>query len=116
MSIRKYSELFNPILRALHFLGGEAQNDELISIIGVRLKLTDAQLKEIHKEGSNQTKFSYCMAWAKFHLQIYGLIDNPIRGLWCLTEKGLETKKVIPSDVIKITLSGFSSSKAINIL
>lgn len=91
MALPKFTELLNPILEALHFLKGNADHEKLISVIGFRLGLTIHEMEEIHS--GTQTKFSYRLTWAKYHLLTCGLIENPIRGDWYLTEKGLKTKK-----------------------
>jgi restriction system protein len=39
----------------------------------------------------------YRLAWA--YLKIYGLLDNSRRGVWALTFKGREVKRVDPKEV-----------------
>ena len=41
----------------------------------------------------------YRLAWACTYLKQYGLIDNPKRGAWTLTEQGRATEQVDPKTV-----------------
>src|SRR5450759_1614900 len=98
MSIPKYDALFNPLLQAIHKLGGSAsvseQEDEVANI----LKLTDAEISEIHR--GNRTKLSYRLAWARNYLKRYGLIDNSSRGVWTLTAEG-QRRQSLDKDEVK---------------
>lgn len=103
MSIPKYDALFNPLLQAIHKLGGSAsvseQEDEVANI----LKLTDAEISEIHR--GNRTKLSYRLAWARNYLKRYGLIDNSSRGVWTLTAEGQRQQSLDKSEVKKFVQS-----------
>jgi len=70
----KFSDLFNPVLKALHNLGGSAS-------VGTT------------------TKLNYRLRWARNYLKNYGLLENSERGIWALTPKGLKTNKVDPKAV-----------------
>ena len=98
MSIPKYDAFFNPLLQALHKLGGSAsvseQEDEVANI----LKLTDAEISETHR--GNRTKLSYRLAWARNYLKRYGLIDNSARGVWTLTAEG-QRRQSLEKDEVK---------------
>jgi restriction system protein len=103
MSIPKYDALFNPLLQAIHKLGGSAsvseQEDEVANI----LKLTDAEISEIHR--GNRTKLSYRLAWARNYLKRYGLIDNSSRGVWTLTAEGQRRQSLDKDEVKKFVQS-----------
>ncbi|MDD4912051.1 MAG: restriction endonuclease [Sideroxydans sp.] len=111
MALPKYDGLFNPLLQALHNLGGSAsiseQEDEVANI----LKLTDEEVSEIHR--GNRTKFSYRLAWARNYLKRYGVIDNSSRGVWALTAKGKQINNLDKSEVKKVVQSFISTSKEI---
>lgn len=111
MALPKYDGLFNPLLQALHNLGGSAsiseQEDEVANI----LKLTDDEVSEIHR--GNRTKFSYRLAWARNYLKRYGVIDNSSRGVWALTAKGKQINNLDKSEVKKVVQSFISTSKEI---
>lgn len=98
MPIPKYDDLFNPLLQAIRNLGGSAsiaeQEDEVASI----LKLTEAEISEIHR--GNRTKLSYRLAWARNYLKRYGALDNSSRGVWTLTSEG-QKSQTLSKDLVK---------------
>lgn len=99
MPIPTYDSLLNPLLQAMHNLGGSAsvaeQEDEVAGI----LKLKDAEIAEIHR--GNRTKLSYRLAWARNYLKRYGILDNSARGVWALTTEGQKLQQLDKSDVKK---------------
>lgn len=97
MSIPKYYEMYNALLKALHELGGSAAVSEMEDKVAENLQLTEEQINEIHR--GNRTKFSYRLAWAINYLKRYGLLENSSRGVWALTKKGLETFEVDEQEV-----------------
>ena len=99
MAAPKFYELFNPLLQALRELGGSASIPELEEAVSRILNLSEAGINEIHK--GNRTKFSYNLAWARTYLKRYNLLENSERGVWALSEKGLQAGKVVPEEVIK---------------
>lgn len=63
MAVPTYDRLFQPLLEALHLLGGSASISEQEDKVAELLKLSDADIAEIHR--GNRTKFSYRLAWAR---------------------------------------------------
>jgi restriction system protein len=94
----KYDDLFNPALKGLHNLGGSGSVDEIEDQVATILKLSDAQVNEIHR--GNTSKLSYRLAWARNYLKRYGILENSSRGIWALTEEGVKTKSV-DQEVVK---------------
>lgn len=92
MAVPKYDELFNPLIKALHNLGGSGSVSEIDSETASVLKLSDKDLNEIHR--GNRTKFTYRLAWSRNYLKRYGLLENSSRGVWALTQTGLKTNEV----------------------
>lgn len=92
MSVPKYDDLFNPLLKSLNQLGGSASVREMEEKVADILKLTDKEINEIHS--GNRTLLSYRLAWARNYLKRYGLLENSSRGVWSLTPKGLGVKSV----------------------
>ncbi|MGB8338221.1 MAG: restriction endonuclease [Burkholderiales bacterium] len=99
MAIPTFDNLFNPLLQAIHELGGSAtvteQEDKVASI----MKFSDKEIAEIHR--GSHTKLYYTLTWARNYLKHYGLIENSSRGVWALTAKGQNTLTVNPKDVKK---------------
>lgn len=88
----KFDDLFNPTLKALHKLGGSGSIEEIEEETAKILKLSDAQVNEIHR--GNTSKLAYRLAWARNYLKRYNLLENSSRGVWALTETGLKTTSV----------------------
>ncbi len=103
MPIPTYDDLFNPVLKALHDLGGSGSNSEIDEKVAEILKLTEEEINEIHR--GNRTVLSYRLAWSRNYLKRYGLLENSSRGVWALTAKGKETSKVDKKEVNKIVKS-----------
>lgn len=102
----KYDALFNPVLQALHQLGGSGTNNEVEEKIIEILQLSDKQVEDIHR--GNTSKLSYRSAWARNYLKRLGLIENTGRALWALTNQGLNTQSIDKQEAKKIVkkLSG----------
>lgn len=92
MSVPKYDDLFDPLLQAMHRLGGSASVSEQEDMVATVLRLSDKELSEIHR--GNRPKFSYRLAWARNYLKRYGFLENSSRGVWALTPDGLKHKSV----------------------
>lgn len=60
--------------------------------------LTPEEIRQLHGD-TKQTELEYRLAWARTYLKHYGLIDNPKRGMWTLTEQGQKTERVNPREV-----------------
>jgi restriction system protein len=98
MPIPKYDDLFNPLLQAVRNLGGSASVAEQEDEVATILKLTDAEVSEIHR--GNRTKLSYRLAWARNYLKRYGALDNSSRGVWALTSEG-QKHQTLSKDLVK---------------
>ncbi|MGG4455130.1 restriction endonuclease [Brevibacillus porteri] len=92
MAVPKYDELMNPALQALHNLGGSSSISEMEDEVIKMLNLSEVDVADIHR--GNTTKLSYRLAWARTYLKRFGLLDNSARGVWSLTQKGLQTKSI----------------------
>jgi restriction system protein len=101
-NIPQYHSFFNPILAALKELGGSASLHELDDKVVEMMNFSDDALKVIHDTATgNETEIEYRLAWARTYLKIYGLINNSSRGVWALTEKADQVKKVDPEQVVR---------------
>ena len=88
----KYDDLFNPVLEALHVLGGSGTNSEIEERLIESLSLSDTAAEEIHR--GSTTKLTYRAAWARNYLKRLGLIENSARAVWVLTPEGRKKKKI----------------------
>ncbi len=73
------------MLVAMRDLNGSATPSELLGRMAANLDLPNDYLDNTKSEGKN---LSLKMGWARSHLKIAGLLDNPRRGQWALTSKG----------------------------
>jgi restriction system protein len=98
----KYYELMNPLLKALHELGGSGSIEEIQSRVSESLDLPEDVLSIPHDpEKSSQTEVEYRLAWARTYLKKYGILDNSERGVWVIVPDKREVKTVNPQEVLK---------------
>lgn len=83
----KHDDLFWPVVRALRQLDGSADNDHLVEKVSELLSLPDELTAIPHKSGP-LSEIGYRIAWVKSWLKWGGMLDNPRRGVWVLTEQG----------------------------
>ena len=98
-------EFYNPVLQALHNLGGSGTTQEIYDEVVKLMGLTDAQLKVPTSPGADKKALvATHLSWARSHLKSYGLLENPRRGVWTLTAEGRNTKQVDSLDVQRIAM------------
>ncbi len=98
----KYHELMNPLLKALHELGGSGSIEEISSRVSESLNLPEDVLSIPHDpEKSSQTELEYRLAWARTYLKRYGILDNSERGVWVIVPDKREVRAVNPQEVVK---------------
>lgn len=98
--IPRYYEFMRPVIQALKALGGSGTIEEIDVKVAEICGLSASQLNVIHDpEKGDQTKVSYRIAWARTYLKKYGLIDNPLRGIWSLTPKGEQSDEIDPKHI-----------------
>jgi restriction system protein len=98
----KFHELMNPLLKALHELGGSGSIEEISSKVSESLHLPESTLSIPHDpEKSSQTEVEYRLAWARTYLKKYGLIDNSDRGVWVIVPEKREVTSVNSKEVVK---------------
>jgi restriction system protein len=86
MAVPKYEKLFNPILQALHALGGSGRNDEIADEVARSLRLGDSDLAETTSNGT-QSRFEYRLAWARSYLKAFGLLENSETRVLCINPR-----------------------------
>lgn len=102
-AVPKYHELFNPLLEALHELGGSGSVSEIYETVAERSSLPDEVVDIPHDpEKSNQTELEYRLAWARTYLKKYGLIDNSERGVWIIKPEKRDITSVDPDTVVQV--------------
>ena len=98
-SVPKSRDLINPILAALHVLGGSATNREIVNQVIEDMGLSAAIIQVPYRGKANRTALEDELGWARTYLRKYGLIDSSERGVWSLTDTGRETQRVDSKEV-----------------
>lgn len=99
--VPKYHELMNPLLEALHKLGGSGSIGEISEQVVSDLDLRDEVVEVLHDpEKSSQTEIEYRLAWSRTYLKKYEIIDNPGRGVWAIRVGKREVESVDPQKVV----------------
>lgn len=95
-----FDQMMNPLIQVLKNLGGSGTIEEIYVKVSEELQLSDEILEILHNpEKSSGTEVEYRLAWTRTYLKKYGLLENSSRGVWALTSKGRQTKKVNPTKV-----------------
>lgn len=98
MAVPSFDKMLVPLFQAMHALGGSGSVSEIEDKVAELLKLSEADLRQVHR--GNKTRFSYLLAWARTYLKLYGVLENSSRAVWALTEKGRKLKEIDRSDVL----------------
>ena len=85
-----FLKFIKPVLLTLQENGGAGATSSIIEQIIERMGITDAELEETTSNG--QSRIRNQIQWARFYLFKAGLVDNAQKGIWRLTNEGLETK------------------------
>lgn len=102
VNVPTHDQLMNPLLQALHALGGSGSVKEIYDKVVELEKFPEEMMTTLHDpETGNDTEVAYRLAWARTYLKKYGLLENSVRGIWSLTAKAKETKQVEPQEVVK---------------
>lgn len=86
MSIPDFQTLMLPLMQQLAD-GSDRSMKELFEALAIHFKLTEQELKELLPSGQ-QTVFRNRVAWAKAHLKMAGIVENPTRGRVKLSARG----------------------------
>jgi restriction system protein len=95
----EFLKYIKPVLLALQENGGAGNSTNVIEHVIEILGITDKELEETTSNG--QSRIRNQIQWARFYLFKAGLIDNAQRGIWRLTNDGLE-KNLSDDDVYKL--------------
>lgn len=97
-----HKELLNPLLKALHELGGSGSIDEITQTVIEEEDISDAVAEVLHNpEKSSQTELEYRLAWSRTYLKKYGVLDNPSRGVWVIRPAKRDVTEVDPDEVVR---------------
>jgi len=104
MKMPQYNEMFNPLLEALHELGGSGSIEEIDNKV-IELQNYPAEVVDVlHGEGP-KTEIEYRLAWSRTYLKKYGILENSSRGVWAILNNKHNIKKVNPKEVVDFVQS-----------
>jgi restriction system protein len=86
----QFLSYIKPVLYALQANGGAGNSSSIIDQVIEDLGISEEDLEETTANG--QSRIRNQIQWARFYLFKAGLIDNSERGIWRLTNEGLEAK------------------------
>jgi restriction system protein len=84
----QFLRFFIPTIEVLKELGGSGRPAEVTDLVIEKLNISEKEQGETIKSGSSRVRNQ--VAWARLYLVKSGLMDSSQRGVWSLTEKGLE--------------------------
>ena len=109
-----FDALFNPLLRALHSLGGSGSVEEIYNKVAELENLPDKILAQPHdSDRSNMSEVAYRLAWARTYLKKYGLLENSSRGVWALSARAKQIKDVNTQEVVR-AVKGLGRKKTVS--
>jgi restriction system protein len=85
-TLPEFARWINPVLRALHELGGSARPREVVERVAENEKVADDVLDQLNPAGGQ--RFPNQVHWARFYLADAGYIDRSKHGVWKLTDTG----------------------------
>ena len=85
----QFVKFFGPLLDALRKRGGSGSPEEVVEQIASDLALSDEVQNDLLPSG--EPRFRNQVHWARFYLVRDGLLDSSKRGVWSLTERGLQS-------------------------
>lgn len=83
----QFMRFFIPIVEALKELGGSGNASEIIDLAIEKMNISEDEQEETLKNG--ESKIRNQAQWARFYLSKGGYLSSSQRGVWALTEKGL---------------------------
>jgi restriction system protein len=99
--VPSYDKLMNPLLKAIHALGGSGTIAEINDKVFEIEAFPEDILSVPHGENTGQSEVEYRLAWARTYLKKYGLLENSGRGVWSLVQGKSEVAGIDPATVVK---------------
>jgi len=97
MAVPDFQSLMLPLLQ-LASDGKERSLRETVPLLAKKLDLREDDISEILPTG-RQKRFYGRVSWARTYLQKAGLLNTAERGVFCITQRGLDTLKLNPEKI-----------------
>jgi restriction system protein len=103
MKMPTFDFMMNPLLKALHELGGSGTISEIDGKVIEILNLPEEIQNVPHNpDKSNKSEVEYRLAWTKTYLKKCGFIENSRKGVWSVISDNNELLQVEdPKEVVK---------------
>jgi len=85
----QFSKFIIPVINILKNQGGSGTASEVTDAVIELLNISEEELSENLKNGTSKIRNQ--VAWARMYLVNAGYIDSSTRGVWALTEKGIQS-------------------------
>jgi restriction system protein len=99
MNIPQSTDLFNPLISALHELGGSGSIEEIDNKVIELEGFSEDIVNVLHGEGP-RTEIEYRLAWARTYLKKYGILENSSRGIWSISNDKNDIREVNSKEVV----------------
>jgi restriction system protein len=110
MNIPQTTELFNPLISALHELGGSGSIEEIDNKV-IELQGFPEDIMDVPHGDGPRTEIEYRLAWARTYLKKYGLLENSSRGIWSISNDKNSIKEVNSKEVVDFVHSRIKEKK-----
>ena len=97
MAIPDFQSIMLPLMQYCRD-GREHSTSETADALAATFKLTDEERKALLPSGVQEV-FVNRLAWAKSHLKMAGLLESPKRGVFKITERGLDVLEKKPAAI-----------------
>jgi len=114
MAIPTFQMVMLPLLKYCADNPKEHRMDELNNVIIKHFKLTDEERGQLLPSGKQEIIYNR-VGWARSHLKIAGLLEDPKRGYVKITRLGTETIAKNPQDINVKFLNQFEKYREYNI-
>lgn len=96
--VPQFVSYFAPVHRAMHQLGGQATPKQVYAHIAQHENLTPEDLAQVNQNG--KPTFENRAAWARFYMTKVGWMYAPKRGVWALTEQGVQANEITEAQAV----------------
>jgi len=100
-----------PTLQVLDSHGGSATNEEIEEALIELLAITPEQM-EVAYPTSGAAIVPDRMSWARSYLKYPGLVDNPKRGMWVLTDDGRQAVAMADEQLRRMVADAYNVHQA----
>ncbi len=90
----------DPAIKALKELGGSGTPSEVVEIVAKLRNVSEEEQKETLKTGAS--RFVNQVHFARQYLVWEGLLSSSKRGIWSLTEKGMQSGEISHAAALEI--------------